>query len=277
MDWSDEHYVKLYTRRTPTRQLWPWQARALHPNLLLVLDKSGVLDVGTRDPVRSVAVMVDLPADVVKPGLDAMLEDGTLELNEGRLVMPKFIDAQEARKTRALIARDHREKQRDIARRKRSKTLEHTVTSRDLALPRVTASDPPSPARPLPVPDPEILAGADAPPKRAKPPKPEKPPDPRHQPLIEALTATFEAKRGAKYPFDGGREAREVTLLLASGLDPPAIVAAWERALEAQFPPCATLAKFRMRLPEFVGAGPPSKPSRLQPPAPAIPVGDLQL
>lgn len=154
MDFADEHYVKLYTRDTATRLMWPWQAIALHPNLLRKVDKAGILELGELEPLRSLAVVVGLPIDVVKPGLDALLEDGTVELSDGVLVVPRFVDGQEARKTRAVVARDHREKKRDLARAKRSGLLEHIVTSRDHAEPRVTSSDPPSPARPLPDPVP---------------------------------------------------------------------------------------------------------------------------
>jgi hypothetical protein len=163
MDFSDEHYVKFYTRRTVTRELWPWQARALHPNLLLVVDKAGILDIGTRDPVRSVAVMVGMPADVVEPGFKALLDDGTIEFHDGKLVMPKFVEAQEAKKTKAAAMRDHREKKRDLARAKAAGLLPPTVTADDDALPDAIDCNPPaqpspaqtqSSARPRPLPDP---------------------------------------------------------------------------------------------------------------------------
>lgn len=167
MDFSDEHYVKFYTRRTVTRELWPWQARALHPNLLLVVDKAGILDIGTRDPVRSVAVMVGLPEELVDVGMKTLLADGTIELVGGKLVMPKFVEAQEAKKTKSAAMRDHRERKRDLARAKAAGLLEGTVTDGDDLLLNATDCNPPAqpspsqtPARPRPLPVPDPRSGS---------------------------------------------------------------------------------------------------------------------
>jgi hypothetical protein len=173
MDWADEQYVKLYVRPTATRQLWPWQAKALHPNLLMVLDKAGILDVGTQHTVRNIALLVGLPIDVVKPGLDALIEDGTIELNGGKVVMPKFVEAQEARKTEAAKARDYRMRRRDKERSKPTDSQDPTVTARHRASPDVTARHPPA----LPCPTP-ALPGSDLSPDPAEP---ESDPDGEHR------------------------------------------------------------------------------------------------
>lgn len=264
MDFCDEHYVKLYTRDTPTRLMWPWQAVALHPNLLRKVNKAGVLELGTREPIRALAVTVGLPVEVVEPGLQALLDDGTVELNGGVLVVPKFFEAQEARKTRALVARDHREKQRDMARSKATKPHSGTVTSRDLALPRVTECDPPSPARPLPVPDPEKIAGDERPPKKAKPPKREEPaPDPRFTPLRDRLE-----RENPGYRFDASEAKPLKNLLTAHGPDEVAerFRRAWERTgyplvrsvleLQRHWNHFATDSPARDRQPTFAGTGP---------------------
>jgi hypothetical protein len=172
LDWSDEHYVKLYTRNTATRQLWPWQAKALHPNMLMVLDKAGIIDLGTQHTIRNLGLLVGLPIEVVKPGLEALLEDGTVELHAGRLVMPKFIEAQEARKTEAAKARDYRERRKAKARVKVSDFLDPPVTERHPSSPDVTERHPPalpSPALPDPSPaQPERQADPPGQPKAVK-------------------------------------------------------------------------------------------------------------
>lgn len=246
MNWTDEHYVKLYTRRTATRELWPWQARALHPNLMLVLDKSGVLDVGARDVVRSVAVLVSLPVEVVAPGLDALVEDGTVAVNDGKLVMPKFLEAQEARKTNGAAARHHREKVRDLASAKAAGLLEPTVIDRHQPSSGVTLRP-----RPLPDPDPvpEILAGK-LPPATPKTPK-AKPVDPRHAPLVKALVDAYaEAEYGARYGFLP-IDARHVSeLLRLAGPEPDAgemVVHRWREGMALKFNPIKTLAKLVQR------------------------------
>jgi hypothetical protein len=255
LDFSDEHYVKLFTRKTPTRQLWPWQARALHPNLLMALNKAGVMDVGRHDPVRSVAVMVDLPSEVVGPGLEAMLADGTVELADGKLVMPKFLDAQESRKTKAATAREYREKKRDEARANSTGLLTSTVTKRDQPRPTVTNGDPPALPCPTPaLPDPEKLAGD----KRPRPKKPKvdspAPPDPRHADAVKALTRAFRTVTGTEYPFQP-RDARAVQQLLAMTPvgDGARLVSIWSQALAHQgFPTVRTLPELVTHFAHFV-------------------------
>jgi hypothetical protein len=152
VDFSDEHYIKLFTRDTPTTLMWPWQTVALWPNLLRRLDKAGVLDLGTRDTMRRLAVTVRLPVEVVEAGLPTLLDDGSVELIDGRLVAPKFLDAQESRKTDAAKARDYRGRKRDMARAKSTVLLDPAVTECHQPSPSATLSDPP--ALPVPCPSP---------------------------------------------------------------------------------------------------------------------------
>lgn len=244
MNWSEEKYVKLFVRETPTWRAWPWQARAVAPLLMKHLEPDGSLSVGRLEPARAVAVTIDLPTDVVAPGVAAMLEDGTLELRDERLWWPKFEEAQESRKSDAQKQRDYRDRERT---RKSADKLTNPVTKRYTALPS-------SPAQPSTA-QPERIAG------RAPKPKPaEKPADPRHAPLVADLVEAFQRERSSKYPF-GGMDAAAVTALLAKGLEPPAIVAAWSKALRSDaYPVVRTLAELVKHLPHFVGAtGPPAR------------------
>lgn len=101
---------------------------------------------------------------------------------------------------------------------------------------------------------PRPTAAAPAPPMKKPRPKADKTPDPRHAPLVADLVAAFEAVRGAKYPFTG-RDARAVSDLLKAG-QPDALVAAWRRALAADFPKTATLPELVRNLAHFIGAAP---------------------
>lgn len=154
MDWSDEHYVKWYTRDTATSLLWPWQTVALFPNLLKRCTKIGLVEVRSKDFWAGLSAVVRLPIEVIKPGMEHLIEDGTVELVPNGVFMPKFLEAQEAKKTKAASARDYREKQRALARGIGNvpRLLEATVSTGDGASSRVMAGDPP--ARPLPVPCP---------------------------------------------------------------------------------------------------------------------------
>ncbi len=134
MNWADEHYVKLFTRDTVTWRSWPWQARALFPLLMRAVDGAGMLSVGTRELGRSVALMVDLPADVVTPGIEALLADGTVELSSaGVMIITKFLEAQESRKTNAQSKREQREGEKSRARlaEVRESSTQHRQTAAD--------------------------------------------------------------------------------------------------------------------------------------------------
>lgn len=116
MNWSDERYVKLYSRNTATWVTWPWQARAALPLFLRVADGAGLLDCGRREPLRALAALVMLPVEVVEVAVAAMVEDGTLEVVERGWLLPHYLEAQEATKTPALKKRDQRDRDRAKAR-----------------------------------------------------------------------------------------------------------------------------------------------------------------
>jgi hypothetical protein len=113
VNWSDERYVRLYTRDTPEWVTLPWQAKALWPLLLRRMDRAGVIEV-RPGPRRSamVAALVQLPLELVEVGLGALLDDGCLvEATEG-YVSPNYMAAQESRASDAKRQRDHRERRR---------------------------------------------------------------------------------------------------------------------------------------------------------------------
>ena len=113
MNWSDERYVRLYTRDTPEWVALPWQAKALWPLLLRRMDRAGVIEVrpGARR-VSMLAGLVQLPLELVEVGLAALLDDGCLVATTEGLVSPNYLAAQESRASDAKRQRDHRERRR---------------------------------------------------------------------------------------------------------------------------------------------------------------------
>jgi len=78
---------------------------------------------------------------------------------------------------------------------------------------------------------------------QSAPPLPKKPkrerdkpaPDPRHTPLRDALLEAYEAATGAPYLFQGGRDGKAISLLLAHrGFEQEACVGRWREALGRQ-------------------------------------------
>lgn len=148
MDWSNERYVRLYTRDTDTWISLSWQARALLALMLRKVDRAGVLE--TVRGARGVAGLTTLPLEVVEVGLADLLEAGTVrEIGVGYF-MPKFLEAQEAPMSDAQRARDSRERRRDKAtaaqitrdvESQNGASASHSVTETSQAVtPRHTAS-----------------------------------------------------------------------------------------------------------------------------------------
>lgn len=145
MRWEDERYVRLYTRDTATWKLLPWQGRALLPLLLRKADRLGLVDV-EGDRVEGVAALVDLPPEVVEPGLAGLLARGVVVEAPGGLAFPRYTEAQEARASDRLRAQDYRARKTVTHRDEASRTVtdrhdsSHGVTRRHPASHGVTPS-----------------------------------------------------------------------------------------------------------------------------------------
>lgn len=131
MDWSNERYVRLYTRETTTWKLLPWEGQALLAMLLRIVDRAGVLDLGGVTMEEAVcAAFPKWPPDVVEIGLAALEKRGFIEAMQESIVIPNFLEAQEAQHSAAQRQRDSRERRRAKARDGQS-TAQHPVASRD--------------------------------------------------------------------------------------------------------------------------------------------------
>lgn len=144
MRWEDERYVRMFTRDTASWVTAPWEARAVLPLVLRKLDRAGTLDL-SDDGLEALAAIVMLPLVIVQAGMAWWFRKGTLELVGGWLVMPNFLDAQEARASDAARARESRARTRDLARAggvvtKRDSQLvtnrDDTITKRDESVTR---------------------------------------------------------------------------------------------------------------------------------------------
>ena len=118
LDWSNERYVRLYTRETTDQAAWCWQARALWPWLLTRVDGAGVIE--TRG-VRGLAAAVRLPVEVVEAGLSGsdegpgLLEDGCVVTTPRGYAVRNFVEAQNAQSSANRRQAAVRERDRAIA------------------------------------------------------------------------------------------------------------------------------------------------------------------
>lgn len=115
MDFEDERYVKLYVRDTPTWVSFMPETRAVLPNLMRKLDKSGRIEWPPKLGVRALAASLMLREKWVEIALADLAEHETIDLHEreGWLVMPRFRPGQEAKqpvKTPAERTREWKER-----------------------------------------------------------------------------------------------------------------------------------------------------------------------
>lgn len=143
MDWSNERYVRLYTRDTTTWRLLSWEGQALLPMLLRLVDRAGVLDLGGVSAVDAVsAALPKWPVEVVGAALDSLLQRGVIEVAGDFLSMPNFLEAQEVTQSDAQRKRDSRDRRRALARHGVTNCPETgpPVTKRDRSSQEVTRS-----------------------------------------------------------------------------------------------------------------------------------------
>lgn len=115
LNWSDESYVRIYTRDTIGWNLLPWETQGLFALLKRKVDRAGVLQLG-RHGLRGVSALIGGPGswDTIEPHLDALLADGWFELHgegdDAYLFIPGHMEAEEAHSSSAARMRKSRER-----------------------------------------------------------------------------------------------------------------------------------------------------------------------
>lgn len=117
MNWSDERYVRIYTRDTPAWLCLSILAQGLFCLILRKVDRSGVLELGQLGR-RGVAIAVGFPGEWsrLEPALEELVSDGCIQVTGDRLVAPNFLEAQEAEASDKARSKAYRERRRDQAR-----------------------------------------------------------------------------------------------------------------------------------------------------------------
>lgn len=108
MNFEDEPYVRIYKRRTVTIKLLGWEGRAVFRELLLEVDRSGVLDLGDESPAQAVAALTDIPLEIVEVGMARAIKLGAIEVRGRALLVPRFMEAQEAKQSDKIRQRESR-------------------------------------------------------------------------------------------------------------------------------------------------------------------------
>jgi hypothetical protein len=127
MDWSNEHYVRIYTRDTTTWRLLGWDGQSVLMQVLRRLDQSGVLEIDDVAPWEAVMIHCGAPEEVARAGMRSCLDRGVLLHNGRFLIAPKFQEAQEASKSDKQRQKESRDRRRTTA----LLTPDPPVTKRD--------------------------------------------------------------------------------------------------------------------------------------------------
>lgn len=135
MDWSNERYVRIYTRDTLEWLTWSWQAQALYVLMTRKCDRSGVIEVGDHG-AAGLCTLLRWPASELEPALAQILRTGAVEQHAHAFVLKNYIESQEARTSDAQRQRESRERRREAVTRgapashavTRGHTVSHGVT-----------------------------------------------------------------------------------------------------------------------------------------------------
>lgn len=111
MDWSNESYVRIYTRDTTNWLKCRWEGQMLFTFILRKVDRAGRLD-GIEDPVEDLSLVTGIPPEIVEVGLKRILKREFITIFDGTLVVPNFIEAQEATKSDRQRQKESRERRR---------------------------------------------------------------------------------------------------------------------------------------------------------------------
>lgn len=125
MDWSNEPYVRVYTRETDDDLALSWDALSVWRAMLLRFDRSGMIE--TRRGARGLAAVLRAPSEVVERSLPELLEDGRIVQTDRGFMAPNFIEAQEATKSDRLRQKESRD-------RRRARNLDQPVTKSDASV-----------------------------------------------------------------------------------------------------------------------------------------------
>lgn len=96
MNWSDEWWIKLYTRDTTSWLMLTWQARAVLLFLLRKVNRAGELDLGEHG-TRGLCAHLGMPWSDLEAPLAELIRDGCVTMPDtGPLAIPNFVAAQDA-------------------------------------------------------------------------------------------------------------------------------------------------------------------------------------
>lgn len=112
MDFTNESYVRLYTRKTMLWNSLGYEGQAVFMFVEMNMDRSGVFDLGGFSPVAAIVGTTTIPKVIAEAGLKSLLDKGVFVLGVDSIVDPLFVEAQTASKSNKQRQRDFRDRHR---------------------------------------------------------------------------------------------------------------------------------------------------------------------
>lgn len=160
MDFSDEPYVRKYTRKTVTNRLLGWEGRAVLDAMLGEFDPAGIFEI-RGDAARCIVAVTEIPLEVVKVALQRLIETETWVVTARSITWPTYEEAQNCMRSDRIRKRESRRARSaqsvtgaDATGRAVTNVTSGHAESREVTLPPSAPSHP-SPLPVLPVRDPE--------------------------------------------------------------------------------------------------------------------------
>lgn len=120
MDFADEPYVRLYTRKTLTHKLLGWEGRAVMRLMLDEFDAAGIFAI-RGDAARCISAVTEMPVELVRVGLERLIETETWIVTAQAVTWPTYEEAQHC-------TRSNRLRQLEFRRRRAEESRESRVT-----------------------------------------------------------------------------------------------------------------------------------------------------
>lgn len=130
MNFEDEEYVRVYKRKTRTVKRIGWQGRTVLWHMLIEADSAGAIEIGDDDEVEVIADLTELPEEVVRAGLAALASRGVTERHGSCLLIVRHVEAQNARRSDRLRAKEYRARKTAEAKQASRSVMEHHESSR---------------------------------------------------------------------------------------------------------------------------------------------------
>ncbi len=146
MNFDDERFVKVYTRDTDTWRCIAFESRSVLLHLFRVVDRAGILE--TKRGARGVAAIINAPLETVEHALVELVAEGCVQEHARGYLVPRFVEAQEARQSDRLRAEKSRHRRRERMEAGESLDVSHdvpaesqNVTDRHTRSPQVTKEE----------------------------------------------------------------------------------------------------------------------------------------